>query len=456
MATRYKKTSLHPSGRAIYDAVVASTPALANAGLPLSGTNGMRPQDIGNFFYTQVELANWFAGALLNKIALSVVASKSFVDPWASLEKGKIDLGEVIEEVYIYMAKPKHFDQERAEKEVFKREFPNVTTAFHGLNYQEYYKITISREELRAAFLSWDRFRSFVADLIESIYTSANYDVYQVKKYLIARALLNGGIHMESIDPITDKDTASAAIAKARGVSNLLKEMTPNYNLFHVPNYANHEDQVIIIDSMKEGLIDVSVLAAAYHMDKAEFLQMHRLVTSGFGDLDNARLGEIFEHDPSYQPISDNEREQLNKIPFAIFDKSWFQIYDYLNVMESINNPEGLYINYNHHVWKYFGVSPFANATAFCEVPQEITSVEVSPSAVTISKGQSAQLTAIVTTTGFADKRVAWESSSTDVTVNANGVVTVGTNATATTAKITATSAADPKKSAEATVTIAT
>lgn len=456
MATRYRRTSLSPSGRAIYDAVVASTPALSNAGLPLSGTNGMRPQDIGNFFYTQVELANWFIGALLNKIALSVIASKSFTDPWASLEKGKVDLGEVIEEVYIHMAKPKHFDQERAEKEVFKREFPNVTTAFHGLNYQEYYKVTISREELRAAFLSWDKFHNFVSNLIESIYTSANYDVYQVKKYLIARALLNGGIHMETIAPITDKDSASDAIAKARGVSSLLKEMTPNYNVFHVPNYANYDEQVIIIDAMKEGLIDVSVLAAAYHMDKAEFLQMHRLVTSGFGDLDTPRLNEIFAHDSSYKAITDAERVQLNKIPFAIFDKSWFQIYDYLNVMESINNPEGLYINYNHHVWKYFGVSPFANAAAFCEVAQAITSVAVSPSAVTISKGQSAQLTATVTATGFADQRVTWESNSTDVTVTQNGVVTVAADATATTAKVTATSVFDSTKSAEATVTIAT
>lgn len=455
MPSKYKKAELASDGAMIYDAVVASTPALANAGLPFSATAGVRSQDIGDFFYTSVELANTFIHALLNKIALEVVMSKSYVDPWDSLEKGKIDKGEVIEEIYIHMAKPKHYDAERAEREVFKRELPDVKTAFHAINYQHYYKLTIQREELRQAFLSWEAFHKFVADLIDTMYTASHYDTYQTKKYLIARAILNGGLGMVNVPPITNEQTAKDAIAKARGISNLLIEMSPNYNLFRVPNYVDRNDQIIIINAMVEGLIDVNVLAAAFNMDKAEFLQMHRLTTSGFGDLDTERLDLLFAEDKSYRSITDAEKALLNQIPFAIFDRNWFQIYDYLNVVETINNPEGLYINYNFHVWKILGVSPFANAVAFAEVEQKVTAVTVTPSAVTVSKGQNANLTAMVETEGFADQRVTWSSDSSDVLVSDVGNVYVKPDATGGTATITATSMFDSTKSGTATVTIA-
>lgn len=462
MATKYPKASLsRVTGQEIYNAILTDTPALHNAGLPFAATSNYPDGEassrfIGELLYNNINLSNQFIPALLNGVAVKMLQSRYWVDPWVGTEKGKLDYGEFIEEVFIRLAKPHSFNQERAEQEVFKREIPNVMTAFHALNYQKFYKQTISNEELRMAFQSWTELTRFIADIIQNMFTSANYDVFQTKLYMIARAIITGSIGVTQVGNITNKETAEDAVAMARTLSLNMLQLSPKYNYFKVPNFTPLEDQVIIINNSAAGRIDVSVLAADFNMDKAEFLTVHRLAVTSFGDLDIERLAELYSGDPSYVEISEDELKALDEIPFAIFDRNWFQIYDYFNGVTNIYNPEGLYWNYDYHVWKVFGVSPFANAQVFGTTTPAIVSVTVNPSALTITAGQSAQVSANVTTTGFAPQTVTWSSDTEGITVSQNGVIKVAYNvASGTSATITATSTFDSTKTGTSTVTVA-
>lgn len=453
MPSKYAKTTLSNDGAAVYDALVNANPTL-KARLPLSTKKGITSNMIGDMLYTDQDLSNAFIPALLNQIALRVVQSKYWIDPWVGLEKGKLNYGEIINEIFIKMAKPHEFDQARAEQEVFKREIPDVLTAFHSLNYKKFYKQSISNEELRGAFISWDSLTRFIADIIQNMFTSANYDINQTKRYMLGYALIHGFAGVQVIKAITDKASAEDAVAAARTASLDMLEMSPNYNRFKVPNFTSLEDQVIIINNKVAGRIDVSVLAADFNMDKAEFLTMHRLAVSSFGNLDTARLAELYAEDPTYEELSAEELAELDQVAFIIVDRNWFQIYDYFNGVTNIFNPDGVYWNYDYQVWKVFGSSPFSNIQAFSSVAQEITGISVTPSAVTVSVGQTAQLTANVIATGFADRSVTWTSDTEGVTVNTQGKVTV-VNATAgTTATITAMSNFDNTKTATCTVTV--
>lgn len=462
MPKTYARAALPKSGADIYNAIVTDTPSLQSNGLPFAATqsypNGEADsRTIGGILYNNIDLSNQFISSLLNGVAVKIVQSKYWEDPWAGLEKGKINYGEIVEEIFIKMAKPRTFNQKQAEEEVFKRDIPDVMTAFHKLNYQKWYKQTISNEELRMAFNSWDSLTRFIADIIQTMFTAANYDSYQTKLYMIAHAILAGAVGVTSLaGPITNKESAEDAVALARTVSMNMTVMSPNYNYFGVPNFTPFAEQVIILNNTAAGRIDVSVLAADFNMDKAEFLTMHRLSVVSFGDLDTERLGLLFANDPSYQEISADDLKLLDNIPFAIFDRSWFQIYDYFNGVTNIYNPDGLYWNYDYHVWKIFGISPFANAQIFTSEELGVTSVTVSPSAATVSPGQRVQLTANVVTTGFVSQQVDWSSDTENVTVNNNGVVTVGAQvASGTSITITATSKYDPTKTGTATITVA-
>lgn len=407
---------------------------------------------IGAIIMDYPALQNEFLNALVNRIGRVMLTSKMYSNPIAFFKKGVLEYGESIEEIFVNIAKVQEFNPEIAEQEVFKRVVPDVRAAFHIMNYQKFYKATVTQEQLKQAFLSWDGVTDLIARIVDSMYTGANYDEFLVMKYLLARHILDGRVYPVTV-PTVNADNAKAIVTTVKGVSNKLTFMNSDYNPAAVRTFTDKTDQYMIVNSVFDATMDVNVLASAFNMDKAEFLG-HRVLIDGFGDLDVARLGEIFAGDPTYNEPSQDELTALNAIPAVIVDKDWFMVFDMLTQFTEQYNGQGLYWNYFYHVWKTFSVSPFANSVLFVPGTPSVTSVTVSPTTVTIPKGGSAALSCVVVTEYFAPQTVVWTSNAADVKVSASGVVTVDADATSTTATITATSAFDDTKKATCAVTV--
>lgn len=407
---------------------------------------------IGAIIMDYPALQNEFLNALVNRIGRVMLTSKMYSNPIAFFKKGVLEYGESIEEIFVNIAKVQEFNPEIAEQEVFKRVVPDVRAAFHIMNYQKFYKATVTQEQLKQAFLSWDGVTDLIARIVDSMYTGANYDEFLVMKYLLARHILDGRVYPVTVPTVT-AENAKAIITTVKGVSNKLTFMNSDYNPAAVRTFTEKTDQYMIVNSVFDATMDVNVLASAFNMDKAEFLG-HRVLIDGFGDLDVARLGEIFAGDPTYHEPSQDELTALNAIPAVIVDKDWFMVFDMLTQFTEQYNGQGLYWNYFYHVWKTFSVSPFANSVLFVPGTPSVTSVTVSPTTASVPKGGSVSLSAVVDTDYFAPQTVVWTSSVEDVKVSAAGVVTVDADAKSTTATITATSAFDNKKKATCTVTV--
>lgn len=407
---------------------------------------------IGAIIMDYPALQNEFLNALVNRIGRVMLTSKMYSNPIAFFKKGVLEYGESIEEIFVNIAKVQEFNPEIAEQEVFKRVVPDVRAAFHIMNYQKFYKATVTQEQLKQAFLSWDGVTDLIARIVDSMYTGANYDEFLVMKYLLARHILDGRVYPVTV-PTVNAENAKAIVTTVKGVSNKLTFMNSDYNPAAVRTFTDKTDQYMIVNSVFDATMDVNVLASAFNMDKAEFLG-HRVLIDGFGDLDVARLGEIFAGDPTYNEPSQAELTALNAIPAVIVDKDWFMVFDMLTQFTEQYNGQGLYWNYFYHVWKTFSVSPFANSVLFVPGTPSVTSVTVSPTTVTIPKGGSAALSCVVVTEYFAPQTVVWTSNAADVKVSVSGVVTVDSDATSTTATITATSAFDDTKKATCTVTV--
>lgn len=407
---------------------------------------------IGAIIMDYPALQNEFLNALVNRIGRVMLTSKMYSNPIAFFKKGVLEYGESIEEIFVNIAKVQEFNPEIAEQEVFKRVVPDVRAAFHIMNYQKFYKATVTQEQLKQAFLSWDGVTDLIARIVDSMYTGANYDEFLVMKYLLARHILDGRVYPVTV-PTVNAENAKAIITTVKGVSNKLTFMNSDYNPAAVRTFTEKTDQYMIVNSVFDATMDVNVLASAFNMDKAEFLG-HRVLIDGFGDLDVARLGEIFAGDPTYNEPSQEELAALNAIPAVIVDKDWFMVFDMLTQFTEQYNGQGLYWNYFYHVWKTFSVSPFANSVLFVPGTPSVTSVTVSPTTATVQKGGSVSLSAVVATEYFAPQTVVWTSSADDVKVSAAGVVTVDADAKSTSATITATSAFDSTKKATCTVTV--
>ena len=416
-------------------------------------------RQIGSVVMGDAQLQNAFLNALINRIGRVIITSKMYENPWAGFKKGMLEYGETVEEIFVNIAKPHQFDPEVAENEIFKRVIPDVRAEFHPMNYQKFYKVTVSNDQLRQAFLSWQGITDLIGKIIDSLYTGANFDELVTMKYLVARFALAGNIYPVNI-PAVNADNARNIVSTIKGISNELEFLKDQYNISGVMTTSPKSDQYLIMNAKFDAVIDVEVLATSFNMNKAEFMG-HRVPIDSF-DLSKgeiARLNELFKDDPAYKPFTQEELTQLKTIPCALVDKDWFMVFDnYQNMTEQYNG-QGLYWNYFYHVWKTFSVSPFSNGILFTTETPAITSVTVSPSTASVAKGNMLQLTSKVVGTGFVDKDVIYSIAGTvkpSTTISKNGLLKIGSDETASTITVNATSVFDGSKKGTATITVTT
>lgn len=396
-------------------------------------------------------IQNEFISTLLNRIARVIVTSRSYENPLRAFKKGIMEMGETVEEICAGLAKPFQYNPENAEETVFKREIPDVKTAFHIVNYKKFYKTTIQMDSLRAAFLSWDAMNRFIQDVTARMYTAMNYDEFVCMKYMLAKAILAGEIKPIDIGAIGNDPKSN--VAKIKAASNKLTFMSDEYNRAGVYNNSPKNEQIILVSADFDASMDVNVLAAAYNLSYAEFIGQRVLIDS-FGALDTARLAELFAGDPDYTEIGADDLAKLDAIPAVTVDKNYFQVYDNLLKFTEVYNPQGLYWNWMLHTWKIMSASPFANAVAFVTGAPTVTSVTVTPATLSLAKGAAAQLGVSVVTTNFAPQSVTWSSNNDKVKVDNRGYVTVDATATAGKVNITATSTFDKTKTGKCEITV--
>lgn len=417
---------------------------------------------IGQLITEYQPYRNAFIDTLINRVAMVIVTSKTWNNPWSVFKRGSLDLGESIEEVFVNIARPFDFNPDKAEKEVFKREFPDVRVTFHKLNYMKYYKVSISQQQLRTAFLAWSGITDLVTRIVDSLYTGMNYDEYIVMKYMLCRAVLNGGISGFKVADFTSPSNLGDLIASVKGVVNSMEILSNKYNSAGVMNAIQRGDVYCIIDTFLDARVDVNVLASAFNMDKTEFVG-RKILIDGWANHDTARLAMLFENDANYTPFTAEELETLSGIGAIVCERDLWMVFDALQEMENINNGQGLYWNYWLHVWRLFSISPFAQAVVFTKDTFSITDVTVANAdgtaisgTVTVPKGGSKQFTADVNGTGTYNNGVTWSLSGANEsgTYIMGGTLRVATNETATTLTLTATSIADPSQSGTLSITV--
>lgn len=438
--------------------------------IPFTATDEDSIRAIGKIIMDSPNLRNAFATDLINRIILVTVTSKMYDNPWESLKKGVLSLGETIEEIFVNIANAELYNPNISSETVFKRRIPDIRAAFHIVNYQVKYPATISNEDLSAAFTSENGLYSLIEKIYESLVSASNYDEFNIMKYLIALNIVNGNIKAISVPAISTDANVKSVVTQIKATSNKMKFMTADYNIAGVKTHSQHVNQTVIVTADFDAAMDVNVLAAAFNMDKAEFLSK-RLMVDSFGDIDINRLAqcapetcENITYDSngnvtsaSIKGITKEQLVELGEIPAVIIDDDFLQIYDRLITMEDIRNPDGLYTNAFLHCWKIVSVSPFAPAATFSDSVAAVNSITISPASATVVPNSEIQFNAKVSGTGFFNKSVTWTlkgANSSKSYVDVRGTVFIGADETATTLTLNAVSNENPSKVTTATITV--
>jgi hypothetical protein len=317
---------------------------------------------VGEVLYGTPAMANEFINALVNRIAVVRVQSATFNNPYERLKKGMIDYGETVEDIFVGITKAFTFSQEKAESRELKQYKPNVKSAFHTMNWKVLYPVSISQEQLKTAFLSNDGVTNLIANIVDQVYTAANYDEFLLFKYLIIKSVTSG-----QLKPIAVDGSNMSNYAKAfRGKSNLLPFMSTEYNAAGVLNTTPKDRQVIFMDAQFNADFDVDVLASAFNMEKADFMGSLFLIDN-FTTFDNDRFDVIRSESDGLQEVTSAELALMADVKALIMDENWFQVYDNLAQFTEKFISSGLRWNYFYHVWKTISTSPFANAIVFVD-----------------------------------------------------------------------------------------
>ena len=358
MPSRVALNTLNGSTIDILNTIRANAPAEYQASIPTIASPTEIPK-VGEVIYGYPALANHFISALVNRIAAVRIKSATFNNKFAELKKGYLEFGETVEEAFANITKAREFSPEKASARELQRSLPDVKTAFHVMNYQAQYPVTIQDEDLKRAFLAENGVQDLIARIVDAVYTANEWDEYNLFKYLVIKAVTAGEMGIQTFNQADDKYAAIAF----RSASNQFEFLSTTYNAAGVHNATPKADQFILMDAAYNAQFDVNVLASAFNMDKADFMGRLILVDS-FTTFDNDRFTALVS-DGSMGTVTDAELTAMSDIKAVLIDREWFQVYDNLSRISEKYVANGLYWNYFYNSWKTVSYSPFSNALAF-------------------------------------------------------------------------------------------
>lgn len=333
---------------------------------------------------------------LATRIGRVIAHRNILTNKLAPFKMENMALGYTMEEYFVECAKEHAYDQADAENTLFKRELPDIKTAFYVVNRKSYYPATITDDDMRKYFVSWDGVNSLIARIVDSMYNGDNKDDYNYMKSALVKHYENGLMKIVKTNAVTDTDTAKELARKITEYVSYLTEPTNEYNAMAVTKQNDYEDIYVILNGKSNSYLNIDWLAQTFQLEFAEF-KAHVLVL------------------PTLPSTAQGTIEAL------VVDSEIYRVFDQKYSVGVAYNAKGLYWNYFLHHWEGIATSRFANAIAFVSgnVEEKVTAVYSNPQVVEVRKGASVTVPFTVQTSGLNAEYRLTATSSVDAKVKA-------------------------------------
>lgn len=304
---------------------------------------------------------NEFCEALIQRIVYTQFEIKSYNNPLKFLEGEEMPLGYLGQEIFNNPAHGRNYDITDFAG-LLKHYESDTKVQYNKINFDKQYVVTVVREKIKQAMTSWNNLETYITSLTNSLYNGAYIDEYRHTKYLVSNAYRENAVQIEKITAPTTKETAEAFTEKAREIYLNFSAPTSNYNAWkkvggygrEILTFTDPQDIVFIIKNSLRSKLDVSVLASAFNIDKADLL----------GRIINVEDFDIYDD-------NNNKIYDGSHIYGIMCDRRWFRIKTQDMYMEDFRNANNRSMNYYLNVIKMYQYSLFANAVVFAdEEPQ--------------------------------------------------------------------------------------
>lgn len=318
---------------------------------------------------------------LATRIGKVIAHRNILTNKLAPFKMENMPLGYTMEEYFVECAKEHEYNQADAENTLFKRSLPDIKTAFYVVNRKSYYPATITDDDLRKYFVTWDGVNSLIARIVDSMYNGDNKDDYNYMKSALVTHYENGHMKIVNTNAVTDTDTAKELARKITEYVSYLTEPTNEYNAMAVTKQNDYEDIYVILNGKTNSYLNIDWLAQTFQLEFAQF-KTHVLVL------------------PTLPSTAQGTIEAI------VCDSEIYRVFDQKYSVGVAYNAKGLYWNYFLHHWEGIATSRFANAIAFVSgnVEEKVTAIYSNPQVVEVRKGANITVPFTVQTNGLNAK----------------------------------------------------
>ena len=393
-----------PKGAKVFNVVRENSSKVFMETVPSATEDNI--QTLSNILFNDAyqPMLNEFVTNLINRIGLTIIRNKTFSNPLSILRKGSMPLGTDIQDLYENPAEAEQYElSNTAMAKLLTITDPDTHVAYYRRNRKDLYTKTISRENLQGAFVSWEKFESYISAITTSLYSGNYIDEFELTKALVDGAYDNNKVIVETVTAVTDESTAKAFIKKCRSLFTKMKLPSTKYNAYSkfsgakgtIKTWTEDDRFVLIVTSDVMAEVDVDVLARAFNIENTKF------------------LGRVIE-------VDSFENEEIQAI---LCDESWFQIYENLMRFDEFYNARTMTWNEYLHVWQTYAICPFANAIVFATAqPKPATAISVAD--VSVVEDATANVTVTLTPADATSELEFISGDETVFTVSSTGVVT--------------------------------
>lgn len=348
----------------------------------LSGTNDYQ-QRVGNpaqagidrvvkriFDPMNGDVYNQFVSFLVNRIGAAYAHQKRWENPLKFMVKPRLEFGSTEQEYALNWVKAHSYDMDSEELLRFYK--PDGEAAYHSMNRQEYYPITIQRTALRQAFTSEYGLNEYVASQMIVPMNSDENDTYNIMVQLIAEYEQNWRFFKRQVEMPEDTATATALLKQLQADAGHLRFPSSLYSYADIPVFANRDELVLLVTPEVNASLNVDAYAQLFNVDRAEV---------------------------KYRVVEINEFPIPNAVAL-LTTRDFYRVRDVEYMNTEFWNPQTLATNYYLHHWSINSVSPFVPAilyttddgTSVPVVTQSITSLNIAGED-TAAPGDEVQLT---------------------------------------------------------------
>ena len=308
--------------------------------------------DVADAIFSFRPHKNEFIESLINRIGLVYARNSVWFNPLQEFKRGMLEFGDTIEEIQTGIVKANHYNHQRdyLERDIFGRADIDIATAFHTVDREDFYKVTVDDNTLRRAFLDPSGLDQLTQQIMSAPTTSDNWDEYLMmaslfrvmdNKYPMFNVNVPDVAKMDSTE-----DQARSLLRKIRATASNMNFLSTRFNGGKMPVSAHPEDLILFATPEVKSGLDVNALAVLFNVSYADV---------------PTRIVEIRQDDV-----------MMDGVQSFLTTKDFFVIADTSLETTSEFNPVSRQTNFFLHHWEIISASPFAPIVKFSTQPDTV------------------------------------------------------------------------------------